>query len=101
MSNQLPSARMLDIEPSNPMLSCFWLIYHRAHYLFEQGSITQQFVFDECCLFRDLLLAEIGSTYVPDHAPEKSPSVATAVLAAHANVQWLNERIKAHTMTKH
>jgi hypothetical protein len=77
-----------------PMMSGFWVIYHRAHYLFEQGNMSKQFVFDECCAFRDRLLIETGTLYVPDRADEKSPSVELSVLLAFANVRWLNAEVR-------
>lgn len=83
------------------LMSGFWVIYHRAHFLFEQGGVSKKFVFDECCAFRDRLLTETGSTYVPDNAPEKLSSVSTAVLLAFANARWLKKEMRKRALVKH
>jgi hypothetical protein len=101
MTNLQSEAANTKFNTDNAMLSAFWIIYHRAHYLFEQGTLDKRFVFDECCAFRDRLFTETGSTFVPDQAPEKLPSVNVAMILAYAHVRWLKAEVGKRTLVKH
>jgi hypothetical protein len=71
-----------------------WLvIYYRAFQLFERHADTQ-FVFDECCAFRDRLFLDTGLTIPETKLSDDNPwCIALAVKEAHKQLRWLNVEI--------
>ncbi|HKV79776.1 MAG TPA: hypothetical protein VJP02_16625 [Candidatus Sulfotelmatobacter sp.] len=75
------------------LVGAFWMVYHRAHLLFEQGA-PKKFVYNECVVFRDILLLNTGSVMLPETAEGESQlSVAYAVTVAHGHYRHLQAKV--------
>lgn len=72
----------------------WWIIYHRAFYLFEQGLQDRNVALRDCADLRDYLFQETGTLQIPDIG-NGGLSVEGAVCMAWTHLHWLKKKVAA------